>query len=497
MSRALCLALGVVGFVAVGALTAPSALADGPDPGDEIVFYRDDGLFRYYDIRSDGSIPTPILAGDNYTEGWDSIVALDLDGRGQDEIFFYRGDGLFRFYNIKSSGHVGTPLIAGDTYTEGWTAITGVDLDGDGQDEMFFYRADGLYRFYDVRPDGRIGTPILAGDNYTPGWTSVVAVDMDGDGQDEMFFYREDGLYRYYNVRANGSLGQPILAGSDYSADWNAITAIDLDGDRQDEMFFYRQDGTYQYYNVSGSGSLSPLTGGSNYTSDWSSITAINLHGDLPIERVSRFTTFFNCCEPRVTNIRTMARAVNGTVVMPGETFSIDELIGPRTSAKGYVPAGYLVNGAGQCCAIGGGVSQFGTTIHNAVFWGGYQVVRHRPHTGWISRYPLGIEATLVYSSIDYKFTNNTPTPVTIRTSTTSSSVTVELWGNQGGWQMSGHHPSGARSSSIAVIDPGGADAKRVSATVTGSAPGSVRIVRRLTQGGSTTSQTWFWNYVS
>jgi hypothetical protein len=226
-------------------------------------------------------------------------------------------------------------------------------------------------------------------------------------------------------------------------------------------------------------------------------IPAIAVPAQKPIERVSSFTTFFSCCQDRVTNIQTMARAVDGYVVMPGETFSIDELIGPRTTSKGYVPAPYLIGGQGACCAVGGGVSQFGTTIHNAVFWGGYQVDRHQPHSGWISRYPLGIEATLVYRSIDYRFTNDTTTPVFIETSATSTSVTVELWGNQGGWRVRGHHPIGARSSSITVLDNGGSDAKRVSATVSGSAPGTVRVTRTLTQGGSSTSQSWWWNYLS
>jgi vancomycin resistance protein YoaR len=191
-----------------------------------------------------------------------------------------------------------------------------------------------------------------------------------------------------------------------------------------------------------------------------------------------------------------MARALNGYVLLPGETLSIDRIIGPRTTAKGYVPAPYLQAGEGQCCAVGGGVSQFGTTLHNAVFWGGFRVVQHKPHTAWISRYPLGIEATLVYSSIDYRFTNDTLTPLTIRTSTTSTSLTVELWGNQGGWRISGYHPIGARSSSLSVLDQGSSSAKRVSARVTGSAPGVVKIVRTLRQGGSSKTQTWFWNYL-
>jgi hypothetical protein len=438
----------VAALIAGAVVLAAPAGADGEDVADEMFFYREDGLYRYYDIRPDGSLPAPIHGGDGYTKGWDIITAVDLDGGGQDEMFFYRDDGLYRFYDIRPDASLPAPIHGGDGYTEGWDVITAIDLDGDGQDEMFFYRDDGLFRFYNVSASGSLGSPILAGDGYTPGWSAITAINLDGDLQDEMFFYRADGLFRFYDVDANGNVGSPILAG----------------------------DG---------------------YTPGWSSITAVNLQGDLPVERISRFTTFFSCCENRVTNIRTMARAIDGYVVMPGETFSIDRVVGPRTTAKGYLPAPYLQNGVGKCCAIGGGVSQFGTTIHNAVFWGGYQVVSHRPHTGWISRYPLGIEATLVYSSIDYKFTNNTPTPLTIRTSSTSTSVTVELWGYQGGWQMRGFHPIGSRSSSITVLDQGGANAKRVSARVTGSAPGTVRIVRTLTQGGVARSQTWFWNYVS
>lgn len=216
-----------------------------------------------------------------------------------------------------------------------------------------------------------------------------------------------------------------------------------------------------------------------------------------PIELVSRFTTYHDCCQNRVTNIQTMAREVDGYVVMPGQTFSIDEVVGPRTSSGGYLPAPYLIHGEGECCAVGGGVSQFGTTIFNAIFWGGYDVGTVRPHSGWIDRYPLGIEHTLVYNSIDFRFTNDTVTPIRIETSYTSTSITVELWGNQGGWEVTGYHPRGARSSVISVRDYGGSDAKQVSASVSGSAPGSVKITRTLTEDGNSTSESWWWNYVS
>ena len=119
-----------VGIFAVMVLTARPALAGGADPEDEILFYREDGLFRYYDIQPNGSLPSPTLAGSAYTKRWDAITAIDLDGRGQDEIFFYRDDGLFRFYNINAGGHLGSPILEGSGYTTGWDSITAVDLNG-------------------------------------------------------------------------------------------------------------------------------------------------------------------------------------------------------------------------------------------------------------------------------------------------------------------------------------------------------------------------------
>ncbi len=201
------------------------------DAADEMFFYRDDGLFRFYNVKPNGDVGAPILAGSGYTSGWSSITAVDLDGDSQDEMFFYRDDGLFRYYNVRSDGSLGTPILAGTGYTTGWSSITAVDLDGDGQDEMFFYRDDGLFRYYNIKSDGSLGIPILAGSGYTSGWSSITAVDLDGDGQDEMFFYRDDGLFRYYNVKANGDLGTPIRAGSGYTSGWSSITAVDLDGD--------------------------------------------------------------------------------------------------------------------------------------------------------------------------------------------------------------------------------------------------------------------------
>ena len=146
---------------------------------------------------------------------------------------------------------------------------------------------------------------------------------------------------------------------------------------------------------------------------------------------IGSFTTHHGCCAPRVTNIHLIARTVDGTVVAPGATFSLNQRAGERTRAKGYVAAPAIVGGGLQD-QIGGGVSQFSTTLFNAVWFAGLPSLEHQPHTKYISRYPPGREATLDWDHIDNVFRNDTAAPVVIRTHTTGTSVTVALYGHTG-----------------------------------------------------------------
>ena len=157
----------------------------------------------------------------------------------------------------------------------------------------------------------------------------------------------------------------------------------------------------------------------------------------LPMGKVSEFTTDHPCCEDRVTNIQRMAELVDGAVVMPGRTFSINEHVGRRTENKGFVAAPAIIAGVPYCCDhpanIGGGVSQFGTTFYNAVFFGCYEDVEHSPHSLWFSRYPEGREATLGDPKPDVVFRNDSEAPVIIKTRYTDRSITVAFYGNNGG----------------------------------------------------------------
>ncbi|GAA2217071.1 VanW family protein [Micromonospora olivasterospora] len=146
-------------------------------------------------------------------------------------------------------------------------------------------------------------------------------------------------------------------------------------------------------------------------------------------ERVSRFTTHFTggLSSPRSQNIAQIAKEVDGAVVLPGETFSLNGHTGERGYAQGYRDAPVILDGK-LVPGVGGGTSQFTTTLFNATYYAGLEDVEHKPHSYWFSRYPPVIESTIFWPSLDFKFRNNTPHGVLIDTSYTSSSVTVSIW---------------------------------------------------------------------
>jgi vancomycin resistance protein YoaR len=161
------------------------------------------------------------------------------------------------------------------------------------------------------------------------------------------------------------------------------------------------------------------------------------LHTDaalvLGIDRlVSEFSTHHACCQPRVQNIHRIAQLMDGAVVKPGETFSVNQHVGQRTQKNGFVPAPSIQDGE-MVDTIGGGVSQFATTFFNAVFYAGYDILERQPHTFWFSRYPMGHEATLSWPKPDVIFRNDSDAGVLIKTHYTDTRITVKLYGNNGG----------------------------------------------------------------
>ncbi|MFI2710452.1 VanW family protein [Micromonospora sp. NPDC018662] len=146
-------------------------------------------------------------------------------------------------------------------------------------------------------------------------------------------------------------------------------------------------------------------------------------------ERVSTFTTRFTggLSSPRSQNIVQAAKDVDGTIVKPGETFSLNAHTGERGYDQGYQDAPTIVNGK-LVPGVGGGVSQFTTTLFNATYYAGMEDVEHKPHSFYFSRYPAVIESTIYWPQLDFKFRNNTTHGVLIDTSYTGSTITVSIW---------------------------------------------------------------------
>ena len=122
------------------------------------------------------------------------------------------------------------------------------------------------------------------------------------------------------------------------------------------------------------------------------------------------------------------AKEVDGAIVKPGETFSLNGHTGPRGYAEGYNDAPVIVDGK-LTPGVGGGISQFTTTLFNAAYYAGLEDVEHKPHSYWFSRYPSVIESTIFYPTLDLKFRNNTAVRRAHRHLVhRSDSITVSMW---------------------------------------------------------------------
>nr|WP_260407884.1 VanW family protein [Planomonospora venezuelensis] len=144
-------------------------------------------------------------------------------------------------------------------------------------------------------------------------------------------------------------------------------------------------------------------------------------------EKISEFTTMYPCCVPRATNIQTIVKLLDGHLVKPGETFSLNGVVGQRDKARGFVEAP-MIQGGRLVPSVGGGISQFVTTMYNAVFFGGLQDVQHMAHEFYISRYPAGRESTVSWPQPDFRWKNDSEYGVLVKSSATSTSVTVAFW---------------------------------------------------------------------
>jgi vancomycin resistance protein YoaR len=154
----------------------------------------------------------------------------------------------------------------------------------------------------------------------------------------------------------------------------------------------------------------------------------------LGIKRqVSTYTTDMGPSSAnRIWNVHLMADYIDGTIIKPGDTFSFNETVGPRTPQRGF-REGQMIIGSLLVPAIGGGVCQTATTLFNNAFELGLPVKERHNHSWYISHYPIGRDATVSWGGPDLKFKNDLKDAILIKTSYTDSTLTFSFYGTRQG----------------------------------------------------------------
>jgi vancomycin resistance protein YoaR len=147
------------------------------------------------------------------------------------------------------------------------------------------------------------------------------------------------------------------------------------------------------------------------------------------LSRTSTFTTSFPVSASRHANIATGSSQFDGVVIMPGQTFSFWQLLGQVTVERGYAFAGAIIENRSDENVIGGGLCQVSTTIFNAVSTLGYDIVERHAHGYLIERYPIGLDAAVFDPGVDFKWRNDTSSPVFLWSWVADTSVTFDVWG--------------------------------------------------------------------
>lgn len=131
--------------------------------------------------------------------------------------------------------------------------------------------------------------------------------------------------------------------------------------------------------------------------------------------KIGEFKTRFNSSNiSRSTNLKVATNNIDGTILNPGEIFSVNEYMKPRTAANGYKKAHIIVNGK-YIDGYGGGVCQVATTLYNAVLLADLEVIERRSHSLKSSYVNVGRDATVSGNAIDFKFKNNTENRIYIQ----------------------------------------------------------------------------------
>ncbi len=194
-------------------------------------------------------------------------------------------------------------------------------------------------------------------------------------------------------------------------------------------------------------------------------------------------TTFAGSSQGRITNIQLACSKIDGYVLNPGDRFSYNRVVGPRTAAAGFKMAHVYV-GNQVVDGIGGGICQVSSTLYNAQVMADLKTVTRVNHSMPVSYVPMGRDATVSYGSIDYVFENNKSYPVSIRCTISGTSLTVSIVGSEPmdySVDFVSYYNSSIPYSTVKVDDPqlAAGEEKVVTPGVNGSLYESYRVYKK------------------
>jgi vancomycin resistance protein YoaR len=148
---------------------------------------------------------------------------------------------------------------------------------------------------------------------------------------------------------------------------------------------------------------------------------------------ISTFTTLMGeSSANRIWNVQLLGRYLDGTIIKPGQVFSYNKVMGPRTAERGFREGQMIWNGV-LVPSIGGGVCQTATTIFNAAFEAGLPILERRNHSFYISHYPMGRDATVSWGGSDLVFKNDLDHAILIKAHGNAETFTVTFYGTKQG----------------------------------------------------------------
>jgi vancomycin resistance protein YoaR len=146
--------------------------------------------------------------------------------------------------------------------------------------------------------------------------------------------------------------------------------------------------------------------------------------------RMASYKTYNSGTWDRIMNLRLGVTYLDDTLIPPGGTFSLNDAIGERTEERGFRSAPVII-GTRYEEEVGGGTSQVATTVFNAAWEAGLRITERNPHSLYISRYPLGRDATVYWPSLDLKFVNDTENWVLVKGFPESDGISVSIYGGE------------------------------------------------------------------